>query len=148
MTILAKDQLKSIVERIERLEAEKSETASDIREVYAEAKGNGYDIRALRTIIRMRKQDTDARREQEAIVETYMHALGMLSDTPLGQAAIKRAAGKYDDTKMTITAGDHKVELTTGELNRAADFVGTKEGKRAIREAAKKHGVGNIMRAG
>ena len=89
----AKDQLKAFVERIERLEAEKAETAADIRDVYAEAKGTGFDVRALRTIIRLRKQDTDERREQEMILETYMMALGMLSDTPLGRAAVQRDLG-------------------------------------------------------
>ena len=74
----AKDQLKSIVERIERLEEEKKATSDDIREVYAEAKGNGFDAKALRSIVRMRKMDSDERREQEEILETYMHALGML----------------------------------------------------------------------
>ena len=74
----AKEQLKAIIERIERLEEEKKTTSDDIRDVYAEAKGNGFDIKALRTIVRMRKQDTDERREQEAVLEIYMHALGML----------------------------------------------------------------------
>jgi uncharacterized protein (UPF0335 family) len=74
----AKDQLKAFVERIERLEEEKKAIADDIRDVYAEAKGNGFDIKALRTIVRLRKQDTDERREQETILETYMHALGMI----------------------------------------------------------------------
>ncbi|MBV9556246.1 MAG: DUF2312 domain-containing protein [Pseudolabrys sp.] len=75
----AKDQLKSIVERIERLEEEKKSSSDDIREVYAEAKGNGYDVKALRTIVRLRKQDVDERKEEEAVLETYMHALGMLN---------------------------------------------------------------------
>jgi uncharacterized protein (UPF0335 family) len=75
----AKDQLKSIIERIERLEEEKKATQDDIKDVYAEAKGNGFDTKALRTIVRMRKMDTDERREQEEMLETYMHALGMLS---------------------------------------------------------------------
>ena len=74
----ARDQLKSIIERIERLEEEKKTTSDDIREIYAEAKGNGFDTKALRTIVRLRKMDTDERREQEAVLETYMHALGML----------------------------------------------------------------------
>lgn len=87
----SKEQLKSIIERIERLEEEKAGIASDIRDVYTEAKGNGFDAKALRTIIKMRKQDADERREQEALIETYMHALGMLADLPLGQAAIERA---------------------------------------------------------
>jgi uncharacterized protein (UPF0335 family) len=77
-TRFAKDQLKSIVERIERLEEEKKATSDDIREVYAEAKGNGFDVKALRSIVRMRKMDTDERREQQEVLETYMHALGML----------------------------------------------------------------------
>jgi uncharacterized protein (UPF0335 family) len=74
----AKDQLKAFVERIERLEEEKKAIADDIRDVYAEAKGNGFDIKALRAIIRLRKQDNDERREQETILETYMNALGMI----------------------------------------------------------------------
>ena len=78
-TKFAKDQLKSIIERIERLEEEKKAIADDIRDVYAEAKANGFDVKALRMIVRLRKQDADERREQEAILETYMHALGMLN---------------------------------------------------------------------
>ena len=74
----AKDQLKAFIERIERLEEEKKALSDDIRDVYAEAKGNGFDIKALRTIVRLRKQDADERREQETILETYMHALGMI----------------------------------------------------------------------
>ena len=74
----AKDQLRTIVARIERLEEEKAALASDLREVYAEAKGNGFDAKALRTIVRMRKMDTDERREQQEVLETYLHALGML----------------------------------------------------------------------
>jgi uncharacterized protein (UPF0335 family) len=74
----AKDQLKALVERIERLEEEKKALADDIRDVYAEAKVNGYDVKALRTVVRLRKQDANERQEQEAILETYLHALGML----------------------------------------------------------------------
>ena len=55
----------------------KKAIADDIRDVYAEAKGSGFDVKALRVIVRLRKQDTDERREQQAILETYMHALGM-----------------------------------------------------------------------
>ena len=77
-TKFAKDQLKAIIERIERLEEEKKTISDDIRDVYAEAKGNGFDAKAMRIIVRMRKQDKNERAEQEAIVETYMHALGMI----------------------------------------------------------------------
>ena len=75
----AKDQLKAFVERIERLEEEKNAIADDVRDVYAEAKANGYDVKALRKVVRMRKQDVNERKEQEAILETYLHALGMLA---------------------------------------------------------------------
>ena len=78
-TRFAKDQLKAFVERVERLEEEKKAIADDIRDDYAEAKGNGFDVKALRAIVRLRKQDADERREHETILETYMHALGMLS---------------------------------------------------------------------
>jgi uncharacterized protein (UPF0335 family) len=75
----AKDQLKAVVERVEKLEEEKKAIADDIKDVYAEAKAHGFDVKALRTIVRLRKQDMDERKEQEAILETYMHALGMLA---------------------------------------------------------------------
>jgi len=78
-TRFAKDHLKAFVERIERLEEEKKALADDIRDVYGEAKSTGFDVKALRTIIKMRKEDTDERKEHEAILETYMHALGMLN---------------------------------------------------------------------
>jgi uncharacterized protein (UPF0335 family) len=77
-TRFAKDQLKAFVERIERLEEEKKAIADDIRDVYAEAKGNGYDVKAMRAVVRLRKQDKDERAEHEAVLETYMHALGMI----------------------------------------------------------------------
>ncbi|HXX25243.1 MAG TPA: DUF2312 domain-containing protein [Pseudolabrys sp.] len=77
-TRFAKDQLKAIIERIERLEEDKKATSDDIRDVYAEAKGNGFDTRALRSIVRLRKLNTDERREQQEVLETYMHALGMV----------------------------------------------------------------------
>ena len=74
----AKDQLRAFIERVERLEEEKKALADDIRDVFAEAKGNGFDVKALRAVIKLRKQNVDERREHETIVETYLHALGML----------------------------------------------------------------------
>ncbi len=73
----AKDQLRTIVSRIERLEEEKAALSADLREVYAEAKGNGFDVKALRAVIRLRKVDETKRREEELILDTYLHALGM-----------------------------------------------------------------------
>jgi uncharacterized protein (UPF0335 family) len=78
-TRFAKDQLKAFVERIERLEEEKKATSDDIRDVYAEAKGTGFDTKALRAIVRLRKLDTDERREQQEVLDTYLLALGMAS---------------------------------------------------------------------
>jgi uncharacterized protein (UPF0335 family) len=74
----AKDHLRAFVERVERLEEEKKVIADDIRDVYAEAKANGFDVKALRSVVRLRKQDINERKEQEAVLETYLHALGML----------------------------------------------------------------------
>ncbi|UGA47128.1 DUF2312 domain-containing protein [Bradyrhizobium quebecense] len=77
-TTIAKDQLKSIIERVERLIEEKKTIADDISDVYAEAKGNGFDVKALRAIIKMRQQDPIEREAHETILDTYMQALGML----------------------------------------------------------------------
>ena len=74
---VAGDQLKSIVERIERLEEEKASISDDIKDVYGEAKGRGYDTKAMRTIVRLRKKDANERIEEETILQTYMAALGM-----------------------------------------------------------------------
>jgi uncharacterized protein (UPF0335 family) len=71
-------QLKAIVERIERMNEEKQAVADDIKEIYTEAKGAGFDIKTLRAIVKIRKQDKAKREEQEALLETYLHALGML----------------------------------------------------------------------
>ena len=74
---VAGERLKSFIERIERLEDEKAALTEDIREVYSEAKGSGFDGKIMRQIIRLRKMDTSDRQEQEAILDTYMSALGM-----------------------------------------------------------------------
>ena len=79
---VARDQLRSFIERIERLEEEKKTIADDIKDVYGEAKGTGFDTKVLKKIISIRKQDKDERIEQEAILETYLIALGMLEGPP------------------------------------------------------------------
>lgn len=76
-TRFAKDQLKAFVERIERLEEEKKELGSDVRDVYAEAKGTGFDVKALRAVVRLRKQDAQERQEHGLILDTYCNALGI-----------------------------------------------------------------------
>ncbi len=79
-TLVGRDQLKSIVERIEKLEEEKKAIADDIREVYAEAKSNGFDTKVLREVVRLRKQDLTERQERDAVRDLYLHALGMIPD--------------------------------------------------------------------
>ena len=83
---IAGDRLKSFIERIERLEEEKKALAEDIKEVYAEAKGNGFDVKIIRQIIKIRKLDSNDRDEQEALLDVYMRAIGMIPDFS-GEAA-------------------------------------------------------------
>ncbi|HEY5239648.1 MAG TPA: DUF2312 domain-containing protein [Rhizomicrobium sp.] len=75
----AKDHLKSLIARIERLEEEKAALTADIREVYSEAKGQGFDTKILRQVVRLRKLESADRQEQEAILDLYLSALGMRS---------------------------------------------------------------------
>jgi uncharacterized protein (UPF0335 family) len=72
----AQSQLKSIIERIERLEEDKAAVANDLKEVFAEAKGNGFDTKTLRKVVRYRKQDRAKRQEEEAIFDLYLSAIG------------------------------------------------------------------------
>ena len=76
---VAQDQLRAFIERIERMEEEKAAIAADIKGIYAEAKGNGFDTKTLRKIVNIRKQDANERAEQEALLELYMSALGMVA---------------------------------------------------------------------
>jgi len=87
----ANNQLKAFVERIEKLEEEKAAIAEDIKEIYSEAKSTGFDPKIIKKVIALRKQDANKRAEEQAILATYMDALGMLADTPLGKAAVHRA---------------------------------------------------------
>ena len=91
---MTNNQIKALVERIEKLEEEKAAIAEDIKEVYAEAKGNGFDPKIIKKVISLRKQDATKRKEEQALIATYMDALGMLATTPLGAAAIKSATNK------------------------------------------------------
>lgn len=74
----AQNQLKTIIQRIERLEEDKAGVMADLKEVYAEAKGNGFDVKVLRKVIRMRKQDKAKRQEEEALIDLYLSAIGGL----------------------------------------------------------------------
>lgn len=84
------NQLQQLIQRIERLEDEKASLALDIKEVYSEAKSMGFDPKIIKKVISIRAKDTAKVAEEQALLDTYMSALGMLADTPLGQAAIGR----------------------------------------------------------
>jgi uncharacterized protein (UPF0335 family) len=91
---MTNNQLQSIVERIEKIEDERALLAADIKDVYAEAKGNGFDPKIIKKVIALRKKDAHERAEEEALMDAYMSALGMLADLPLGEAALRRDLGK------------------------------------------------------
>ena len=84
------NQLKALVERIEKLEEEKAAIAADIKDIFAEAKGSGFDPKIIKKLIALRRQDSQKVREEQELLAVYMDALGMLADTPLGRAAVQR----------------------------------------------------------
>jgi uncharacterized protein (UPF0335 family) len=87
---MSNGQLRAIVERIERLEDDKKGISADIGAVYAEAKANGFDTKIIRKVIAIRKKEAAKRDEEQALLDTYMAALGMIADLPLGRAALER----------------------------------------------------------
>ena len=89
---MSADRLRSLVERIERLEEERKALGNDIKDIYAEAKSAGFDVKVLRQLIRERKQDPADVEEHESLLEIYRRALGEFVATPLGAAAMERAA--------------------------------------------------------
>ena len=91
---MTNNQLKMIVERIEALEDDRAIIAEGIKDIYTEAKSNGFDPKILKQIVALRRKDAAKVAEEKVLLATYMEALGMLADTPLGQAAIERAKAK------------------------------------------------------
>lgn len=87
-----RDRLRSLVDRIENLEVEISERRADIKDVYAEAKSAGFDVAAIRQVIKLRKQDAAERAAHQSVVDEYLAALGDFASTELGQSAISRAS--------------------------------------------------------
>lgn len=87
MTNIARDQLRAFIERVERLSEEKDGISEDIKQVYAEARGSGFDTKVMRQIVRMRSQDQNERREYEAVLDLYLSALGMQSSFDFQEAA-------------------------------------------------------------
>ncbi len=120
---IAGDRLRSFIERIERLEEEKRDLGKDIKEVYAEAKGTGFDTKIMRLLIKQRRMDKDDLDEQEALLDVYKRALGMLADLPLGEAAIERATAplpapaRRDKRSFEDRVGDELEKALEGNPN-------------------------------
>jgi uncharacterized protein (UPF0335 family) len=126
--VIASDQLRLLIERIERLEEEKKGIADDIKDVYGEAKSTGFDVKTIRAIIQLRKMDVNSRREAEALLDTYKAALGMLDGTPLGRWAVERLhpvddaptdASSTDDEELYTAA----VKLVTDNANASTSWL-------------------------
>lgn len=134
---VAADELRQFIERIERLEEEKAGIQGDIKEVFAELKGRGFDAKAVRTIIRIRKQDHTERQEQEAILELYMQALGMLADTPLGRAAVSRDLGNRSSGERALRAQvGERIQQALGGLEGVTVTI-CRDASPVLRRAAK-----------
>jgi uncharacterized protein (UPF0335 family) len=97
---VAQDQIRAFIERIERMEEEKQAIADDIKEIYAEAKGNGFDTKVLRQVVRIRKQDRTERLEQEALLDLYLTALGM-QNAPRDEDASGAARWQHVERRST-----------------------------------------------
>ena len=93
---VSKDQLKSVIERIEKLEEEKAALAEDIKDVYAEARANGYDVKTLKSVVKLRKIDFEDRQVQEEMLDLYLHALGMVP----GGRQDQKESPKVESTAM------------------------------------------------
>lgn len=119
MTDTAANQILSFIQRAERLIEEKAALAADLREVFAEAKSSGLDVKTLKVIIKRRAMDEAERREQEQMLETYEHAIGQLKGTPLGQSAINRATAKPEqgDGRVTAVVADGAEPETAARVN-------------------------------
>lgn len=111
---VAADQLRLFIERIERLEEEKRGIADDVKDVYGEAKANGYDVKTMRAIVRLRKMDANARREADALLETYREALGLDCDYS------RRPLRAVDPDKTPLEKTVEAAKAADGELDEAA----------------------------
>jgi len=107
------DRLRGLVERIERLDEERAALAGDIKDIYAEAKSAGFDVKVLRRLVALRRLDAAEVEEQEALLDVYRRALGMLAETPLGEAAIASVTLSSGSKSVTLTGDPAKVMKKT-----------------------------------
>ncbi|MHC2525957.1 uncharacterized protein (UPF0335 family) [Rhizobium leguminosarum] len=125
---VARDQLRAFIERIERLEEEKKSIADDIKDVYGEAKGMGFDTVIMKRVIALRKKDEQQRMEEEAVLDTYLHALGMIAQPDLFEEPHHPEMGEIIDPKLaqTIVTG-MQTEIGRKALIAAVDIMIARE---------------------
>lgn len=141
---IAADRLKSLIERVERLEEEKAAIANDIKEIYAEARAAGFDVKIMRQVVRIRKQDAKQVAEEEQLRDVYMNALGDLKDTGLGNAAMARDGVRAKPVEGDVAREDLKssvdnltrepgaaISVTTGGITTTLKNV---DGKRVLEQ--------------
>lgn len=134
---IAADRLKSFISRVERLEEEKAAIANDIKEIYAEARSAGFDVKIMRQVVRIRKQDAKQVAEEEQLRDVYMNALGDLKDTGLGNAAMERDGVKRarEDLKSSVDNLTKEpgaaISVTTGGITTTLKNV---DGKRVLEQ--------------
>lgn len=131
----AADQLKSFVERLERLEEEITAIQDDKKDVYAEAKGMGFDTKIIKQVLKIRRQDKSEREEQEAVLELYLQALGMrFGDSDEDDEPAPAPA--REDVTVRIEAGGKAAEMPLSTLNQIVDAGRTEAGRAVLRGAA------------
>ena len=128
---VAQDQLRAFIERIERMNEEAEAIKADTKEIYAEAKGNGFDTKIIRKLVVIRKQDANERLEQEALLDLYMSALGMGGDV----------SGAYTESRRNSIADDIDEDL----LETVAETAKTPEGRKALMDAVEAHKTGKKL---
>lgn len=104
------EQLRAYIERVERLEEEKKNIAQDIREVFAEAKGNGFDVKTMRTILKIRKVDANDLQEQEYLLDTYKRALGMLPELDEDEQPAAKSTKSEKSAKVRSVEAEEEQE--------------------------------------
>jgi len=128
---IAREQLRAFIERIERLEEEKKSISEDIRDVYAEAKGNGYDVKVMREVIKLRKQEAHERQEHEAVLDLYKHALGMIpsGDVVDGPHSSQQALPKPTNHDLLVKAHTAIVDANKASFSVLKNALGVSDAK-------------------
>lgn len=143
--VIAADQLRLFIERVERLEEEKRGITDDIKDVYSEAKSNGYDVKTMRAIVRERRMEKHHRDEAQMLLDTYRHALGMdYSGTPLGAATIAREAAQTDVVKLAQDIHDAGGRLVGGALVMPMDGLKARAEKSILHKVAEQINEGAL----